>query len=928
MGQVRAKYGVAKQNSNASEGCAASDGRAAPQGAAVIGGWRAVTLAALTLCGGWVWAAEVGCDTGVFALRSDYPGARMSGCEVVSRHEVRVTVNPEDGGRINPSPWYGFHARRLAPPAGAPRALAVRLEYGVHKHRYAPKVSVDGVRWRRLQAEAVRLVGAGALLRLCLDERGLFVSAGELLTEDYYAAWRGRVGAAAGAEWAVIGKSVDGRAIHALLVNAEAPNYLLLLGRQHPPEVTGALALTRFAERLLATRRACAEAAAEVGAADSARSPRCRFLANHGVVVVPNLNPDGVAGGHWRHNRGQTDLNRDWGRFSQPETQAVRDLVAGFERAWRRPRLVLDFHSTRRNVFYTQDDASPTRPARFAERWLAAARRRGGLYAFENAPRPLTELGTAKNYFHRRFGVPSITYEVADEADRTVLAHSAAAFADAMVEVLAEVDATPPPGCEDFHCHMAEANAASLIMLAEEGLLGPEQAARTAAATAWVVEEQARPGAARTANYLPFEDRLIALAGVAAANVHMGRSRQDLHGTTRRMMARQEWLAILAALLDARGAALALADREAHTPVPAYTHGVQAQPTTFGHLLLGFSAALRRDAERLVEGYRRVNRSPLGAAALGTSGFALNRHRLAELLGFAAPLANSYDANLIASADYRLELAGTLTASAVAIGQFAENLHTQYHNPRPWIVLAPAVTSGSSIMPQKRNPRPLDRLRSTASAVIARAQQIVLLAHNTNTGMHDYRQAEPLLALTAAGKNMYRRYAALLRAIGVDAARAAEELARGYSTMTEVADMLLREAGVPFRTAHAYARALVEHCRAEELRAVDLSDREIKRIYHAVTGVRLPVAAATVRRVMDPSALIAGRRGFGGPQPAEMERGLAAHAANLAEQRAWLATAEAGVTAARATLATAFGALAEAGLPAPPTAPGVAGARR
>ena len=884
----------------------------------MTGGWRAAALAVVALSGSWAGGAEAGCDTGEFVLRADYPGARLSGCEVVGGREVRLSVRPEDGGRINPSPWYGFHVRRhRPPPAGESGTLAVWLEYGAHKHRYAPKASVDGIRWRRLPDEAVRLVGDGAMLRLRVDARGLFVSAGELLTERFYAAWRTRIATTSGAAWKVIGESVDGRPIHALLVGAEAPNYLLLLGRQHPPEVTGALALTRFVERLLEARRACA--GVEVRAPDPSR---CRFLATHGLVVVPNLNPDGVADGHWRHNRGQTDLNRDWGDFSQPETQAVRDLVAGFESAWRRPRLVLDFHSTRRNVFYTQDAAAPTRPPRFAERWLAAARRRGGLYAFENAPRPLSDLGTAKNHFHRRFGVPSITYEVADEADRTSLAQSAATFADAVVDVLAEVDAGPPRPCEDFFCHMAEANQASLVMLAEEGLLAVEQAARIGAAAAWVAEEQARPGAARLANYLPFEERLIELAGIAAADVHMGRSRQDLHGTARRMMARQAWLATLAALLDARAAALALAARQAHTPVPAYTHGVQAQPTTFGHVLLGFSAALRRDAQRLVEGYRRVNRSPLGAAALGTSGFSLDRHRLAELLGFAEPLANSYDANLIASADYRLELAGTLSASAVVIGQFAENLHTQYHNPRPWIVLDAAVTSGSSIMPQKRNPRPLDRLRSTASGVIAQSQKIVLLAHNTNTGMHDYRQAEPLLALTAAAKNMYRRHAALLGAIGVDAERAAEELERGHSTMTEVADVLLREAGVPFRTAHAYARALADHCRAEGIPALALGDREIKRIYRDATGQRLPLAPAAVRRALDPAALIAGRRGFGGPQPAEMRRGLAAHAASLAAQRAWLRNAKAELAAARVALASAFNALAEDGRPAPPAGSG------
>ena len=835
------------------------------------------------------------CATGAFALRADYPGARLSACEVVAANEVRVRIRPEDGGKINPSPWYGFHVRTV--DAAQRGALTVRLHYGEHQHRYWPKVSADGKTWEALPDGDVRLIDGNAVLRLRPTADGMFVSAGENLNNAFYAEWRELVaGMADDLRWGEIGRSPGGKAIHALAVHENAPNYLLLLGRQHPPEVAGALALTRFVERLLEARAsACPEP-----------QPRCWFFRTHGIIVVPNLNPDGVDAGHWRHNLGHTDLNRDWGKFTQPETQAVRGLVARLERGRRRPRVVLDFHSTRRNVFFTQDAAAPTRPAEFTARWLAAAGEKDGVYAFENAPRRLTENGTAKNYFHRRFGIPSITFEVADEEDRSAIATSAAAFADALVEVLAAAEAAPPTPCADFFCHMASANAASLVMLTEEGLLDAPLAARIADAAAWVVEEQARPGAARAANYLDFEKRLVELAGVEAANIHMGRSRQDLHGTARRMLARAEWLAVLRELLGARRKIVALAEAHPNTPVPAYTHGVQAQPTTFGHYLLAFSAALRRDAERLREGYRRVNRSPLGAAALGTSGFPLNRARLAALLGFDAPVENSYDANLVSSADYKLELAGALAQSAVKVGQFAQDVHAQYQHPRPWIVLDPATTSRSSIMPQKRNPRPLDRLRSAASAVVAKAHAITLATHNARTGMHDYRRVEPLAELAAEAKAMFRRYAALAESIGVDAERAGEELARGFSTMTEVADTLLREANVPFRTAHAYASALTDLCRAQGRGAATLTDNELRDVYRTVASEKLPVAPAVVRRVLDPAALIAGRRGFGGPQPAEMRRSLAAHRASLAEQERWLLDAEAALAKARVELRAAF----------------------
>ncbi len=846
----------------------------------------------LALTGGAA-AQDSVCDTGAFTLRMDYPGAGLGACRVVGGNEVVVAIRPEDDGWINPSPWYGFHVRRHPRASGE---LSVQLEYGLHKHRYVPKISVDGRNWRPLGESAVARVGDDAMLTLSPDPEGEFVSAGENLDSAFYAAWRERIAAATGAEWMPIGESIGGRPIHALSINPAAKRYILLLGRQHPPEVTGALALLRFVERLVEMRsEACPGNAAH-----------CGFFATHGLVVVPLLNPDGVDAGHWRHNLGGADLNRDWGAFRQPETQTVRDMVDGFEAERRAPRVVLDFHSTRRNVFYTQDADSPTRPPEFAAHWLDAAAQHGQLYGFENAPRPLTGNGTAKNYFYGRFGIPSITYEVADEEDREMIASSASAFAEALVDVLAAVDADPPPPCPDFFCNMTQANAASLVMLAETSLLSEQQAARIATAATWVEEEQARPGAARPANYLRFEERLIELAGKAAADVHMGRSRQDLHGTARRMLARSEWLAILGGVLEARAAILELAAAEANTPIPAYTHGVQAQPTTFGHYLLAFSAALRRDAERLIEGFTRLNRSPLGAAALGTSGFALDRHRLATLLGFAAPVENSYDANLVSSFDYRLELAGVLSASAVTVGQFAQNLHTQYHDPHPWIALDAGATSGSSIMPQKRNPRPIDRLRSTASEVVGKAQTLVLLAHNTNTGMHDYRQPAPLMELAMEAKEMYRRYAALVGSLRVDGERASDELALGYSTMTEVADALLREAGVPFRAAHAYASALVDFCRAEGRAAATLTDAELRRIHLEIAETPLPIAPEVLRKALDPVALLANRRGFGGPQPAAMTRSLAAHRAALEAQQHWLENTQHALADARTALKTAF----------------------
>ncbi len=463
----------------------------------------------------------------------------------------------------------------------------------------------------------------------------------------------------------------------------------------------------------------------------------------------------------------------------------------------------------------------------------------------------------------------------------------------------------------DFFCHLGQANKASLVMLIEEGLVPGALGAEIAAAIERVIAEQDRPGAARSSNYLDFEARLVEISGPEASRLHTGRSRQDLHGTVRRMLARDRILEVYAAQLAARAALLDLAAAQIETVIPAYTHGVPAQPTSLAHYLLAFAAALERDGERLEQAYRRLNQCPLGAAALATSGFPLNRHRLAELLGFDGPLENSYDANLISSADFKLDSGSALALSAIPIGQFAQDLHAQYRDPAPWLLLDEAVTDSSSIMPQKRNPRPLDRLRSHASAVIAGAHAIVLAAHNTNTGMHDYRRLEPWLELTDAALAMYRTHADVVARLRVGPERALEELGQGYSTMTEVADTLQREAGVPFRTAHHYASELTRHGRAAGKRPAELTDAELSGVYRDTTGTELPVAAAVLRAAMDPIQMVRSRRGHGGPQPDEVRRMLDDKRESLRLARERLQRLQSQLEQAAERLERAFAAVAD-----------------
>lgn len=853
-------------------------------------------------------ASTLPCDTGLYVIAADYEGARANSCRVFNPRGVILTIEPEDPPPINPSPWFGFHLR--AKDANEQDTVMVTLRYTDGRHRYAPRTSVDGKEWTPLPKRHWFAHEDGRVtMELQPGAEGLFVSAQENLGLDFYREWRGRLAERfEGLEWRSIGESRAGRSIFAAETAPGAPRYLLFIGRQHPPEVPGALMFTAFAERLLEDRS---------GACDNPSSAKCAFYSGHSLVFIPNLNPDGVALGHWRHNLDGTDLNRDWGTFAQPETRAVRNLVDSLENSGKAIALMLDFHATRRNVFYVPTLKDSTRPAALTTRWLRLARASGSAYAFDRAPRSSQDTSIAKNYFYRRFGVPAITVETGDNTRRDEIASTAGILADALVAVMGGENG--PSGrrrgaqCPDFFCYMAEANKASLVMLREEGLVNRRQAEKIAGAMLQLHAEQEAEDAKRTANYLPYEERLIELADEEVANLHLGRSRQDLHGVVRRMLIRDQWLALADGALQARAALLRLAEQEATTPIPAYTHGVPAQPTTLGHYLLAFSANLERDLQRFREGYARMNQSPLGAAALGTSGFALNREGLAKLLGFAAPVENSYDANLVSSGDLRRELAGILALSAIPIGQLVENLHTQYHNPRPWVLLDESAVAISTIMPQKRNPRPLDRVRSQASRVLGGAQTEMLLAHNTNTGMHDYRDINPIMELAEDAALMYRRYTRLIGLLRIDRERALEELRRGYSTMTEVADMLVREAGVPFRTAHGYASALTDFGRANRRSPDSLSDEELRTIYQETTGSRLPVPMDTLRRAMDPVAMLAARKGSGGPQAAQVRRMLGRHRESLTADREWLDEANEHLLAAFLSLHAEFADLAPSG---------------
>jgi argininosuccinate lyase len=463
---------------------------------------------------------------------------------------------------------------------------------------------------------------------------------------------------------------------------------------------------------------------------------------------------------------------------------------------------------------------------------------------------------------------------------------------------------------------LSQINRASAVMIVEQGIVPKPLGARIFDAINRVDAAGEAPGAARSGDYLKVEQDLMAVGGPDISRLHSGRSRQDIGATTQRLITRDDFLTAFEKLNGMREAILKLAAQTPDAIIPAYTWGVQAQPITLGHYLSGYAAAFEREADRMREAFVRLNQSPLGAAALGTSSFPVNRPRLAELLGFDAPVENSYDANQISPIDGGAELAGLATSGALVLGALIADVTAQYAQTEPWILLAEGEQTGtSSIMPQKRNPTGLVRLRAEASNLIGEAGTFALIAHNVEPGMSDYKDfGNPKEYPNAILRDMAALFAhaeAVVRTMIFRPDRALDEVNSDYSTTTELADTLQREADVPFRIGHHFASELVNYGRGHRLRASEIPYAEAQRIYAELAAAskldpKLPLSEQAFRRALTAENMVTASKGLGGPQPSEVARMLAARNEKLAADRAWLDATRAKLAAATQRLDQAF----------------------
>ena len=459
-------------------------------------------------------------------------------------------------------------------------------------------------------------------------------------------------------------------------------------------------------------------------------------------------------------------------------------------------------------------------------------------------------------------------------------------------------------------------NKASIVMLAEENILSREQAAKIAQGVRHAITQGEQPDGKRPSDVLQIERIMIDAIGPEASLIHAGRSRQDMYATYRMAVLRTHVLAYAEAMNRTRAHLLRIAGEHVDTLVPAYTNGVQAMPISYAHYLLAYDASFARDAQRIRELYARMNQSAMGTAVLANSSWPLNRERLADLLGFDGVIENSLDAGQVITYDVPIEAASLMSSGAIRIGAMIEDIHTQYHQTKPWLLLAESATYGSSAMPQKRNPGLVMRVRETASDVVGLAHTVTLRAHNVTTGMTDYKSAADSLGLGRTASEMFTRMDRVLEALVVDKARALAELEAEWTTSMELADTLQRVHQVPFRIGHSFASMIVSYAREHDIAPRDFPYAEAERLYGEAArkyewpDTRLPVDELNFRATLSPTDMVRTRVGTGGPQPDEVNRMLAAARERLEQDSQWLLERRDAIAQADAKLDTAFDALA------------------
>jgi argininosuccinate lyase len=419
-------------------------------------------------------------------------------------------------------------------------------------------------------------------------------------------------------------------------------------------------------------------------------------------------------------------------------------------------------------------------------------------------------------------------------------------------------------------------NKAHVSMLIEQKIIQPQDGGKILAA----LQKQNSQNLDLNAEdvHMAIEEAVLALTGPeVGGNLHIAKSRNDQTATAIRIALRSQLLIVMGQIVGMQQELLKTAAKHTETIILEYTHLQAAQPVTFAHYLLFHVDALGRDLQRLISAYERVNLCPLGAGGLATTSFPINRKRTAELLGFNAVLENSLDA--VGSRDFIVETQAALALLAINLSRFAEDLIVWSSAEFGTIELPDEFASTSSIMPQKKNPEVLEVIRARASYVLgdflAAAGIIKSLPTTYNL---DLQEVTP--KLWASIDNLeasLRIFTVLVPCIKVNTAKVEEKAAKGFVAATEVANMLVSNYGVAFRTSHKIVGALVKALIEENKTLSEVTPDLLAKVAEDSAAVKLAVKSEDIVSCTNLHKIVETYKVQGGPSRAEVNRSIKAH---------------------------------------------------
>jgi argininosuccinate lyase len=429
---------------------------------------------------------------------------------------------------------------------------------------------------------------------------------------------------------------------------------------------------------------------------------------------------------------------------------------------------------------------------------------------------------------------------------------------------------------------------AHTVMLKEQGIISKEDCSKILGGLLRIREDgMEKLDFSYEDIHISLESKLIDMVGEdVGGRMHSGRSRNDEVATCIRLALREELTNLLEEILSLRNTLLIHAEKHINTLMPGFTHLQHAQPTTFAHHLCAHESAVSRDFDRVLDAISRVNLCPLGAAAFASTGFNLNRKRTQELLGFEGLIENSMDA--VSSRDYLIECASVFTNLMINLSRMAEELVIWSSSEFNFIELDDMYASTSSIMPQKKNPDTAELMRGKTGVAVGALMALITTCKGLPLSYNrDLQEATPNIWRSAdTSRASVRIIEGIISTTKVHAGVLAAQSIAGFTTATELADTMVRETGIPFRTAHQIVGMLAKDGEKPTLEKID-------SVAEIVLGDSLSGRGLTknmIKEALDPVSNIKRRKLTGGPAPEEIRRYLSKRQTDLELNRREITT--------------------------------------